>query len=315
MNHVRSTQAIATYPPPSSAGLTPLRVLMEAVEARILFSSPSFWQSGDRAVGTLKDLDGNLMGSATLVDGMLTVNGTDAGEEIVLGMAWGDPTKAYVRITRPVNPDTGQRESATFVYDREQLNGIVVNAGDGDDYLDFLSFGRALSLPVTLNGDAGNDTIEGNGVAWDENRNDYVVDTTDVGVVMHGGDGNDTLYSGSGPDVLDGGDGDDLIEVAVADAFRKTIVHGSGNDTLRTCDQNGGYVDSPLDAPAPQPAPPVAASPATAHANDVITPAPAPTGDATPPSPLIWAPPPIANGPSPFGTNTLLASDRKLWEA
>ena len=276
MNHVRSTQAIATYPPPSSAGLTPLRVLMEAVEARILFSSPSFWQSGDRAVGTLKDLDGNLMGSATLVDGMLTVNGTDAGEEIVLGMAWGDPTKAYVRITRPVNPDTGQRESATFVYDREQLNGIVVNAGDGDDYLDFLSFGRALSLPVTLNGDAGNDTIEGNGVAWDENRNDYVVDTTDVGVVMHGGD---------------------------------------GNDTLRTCDQNGGYVDSPLDAPAPQPAPPVAASPATAHANDVITPAPAPTGDATPPSPLIWAPPPIANGPSPFGTNTLLASDRKLWEA
>lgn len=276
-----------------------VRTMMEPVEPRILFSTanPSWWQSGDAALGTLKDPQGNIVGSATLGNGLLTVNGTSAGEEVVLGMAWGDPTKAYVRITRCTDPITLQYVSATFVYDRAALTGIVVNAGDGDDYLDFLSFGRALSLPVTLNGGAGDDGIEGNGKAWDENRPDHVVDTTDIGVAMHGGDGNDTLWSGLGPDLLDGGNGDDLIVVNAADQALKIFVPSSGVDILHAWALNH-WVDSlrpPPAAPEPQPA---AVEPAT-----------------TAPVTMVDAPPIKAAAPAPFATNPLLTSDDKLWDA
>jgi hypothetical protein len=275
-------------------------VVMEAVEARILFSNPSWWQSGDAAVGTLKDPQGNVVGSATLVNGLLTVNGTSASEEIVLGMAWGDPTKAYVRISRP-------DANATYVYDRVQLTGIVVNAGAGDDYLDFLSFGKALDIPVTLNGDGGDDGFEGNGRSWDEVRGDFIGGTTYIGVVMHGGNGNDHLDSGYGPDVLDGGDGDDLIVVSAADKGIKTFVHSNGNDILRTWTENG-WVDSPMNPPAPQPAPtlklPTKPQLDTASAPDPAT--------AQQP---VAASLPIAAPTAPFATNPILVSDRKLWDS
>jgi hypothetical protein len=279
----------------------PSPVVMEAVEARILFSNAPWWQSGDAAVGTLKDPNGNVMGSATLVNGLLTVNGTSAGEEIVLGMAFGDPTQAYVRITRCTNPATCQYLSATFVYDRHQISAIVVSAGDGDDYLDFLSFGKALDVPVTLNGGAGDDGIEGNGRAFDENRPDHVVDTTDIGVVMHGGDGNDTLWPAYGPDIVDGGDGNDLIVVNATFMAGKTFVPSAGNDVLHTWTVDH-WVDSSLNPPEPQPAPVL--TPVT----PVATTAPAATQTVA-----TVAAAPAMTLPPPFPINPLLSSDDAIW--
>lgn len=284
----------------SQGMIVPSPVVMEMVEARILFSNPSWWESGDAAVGTLKDPQGNVVGSATLVNGLLTVNGTSASEEIVLGMAWGDPTKAYVRITRP-------DANATFVYDRAKLTGIVVNAGDGDDYLDFLSFGKALSIPVTLNGDGGDDGFEGNGRSWDEVQGGFVGGTTFIGVVMHGGDGNDHLDSGYGPDVLDGGDGDDLIIVSASDRAIKTFVSSNGNDILRTWTESG-FVDSRMNAPELQPV--ATPEPLTKSQLDATS-APDPT---TAPQPVA-APLAVAAPSAPFATNPLLVADRALWDA
>jgi hypothetical protein len=295
----------------SQAVTDPSPVVMEAVEARILFSDTPWWQSGDAAVGSLQDLNGNVMGSASLDNGLLTVNGTSAGEEIVLGMAYGDPTKAYVRITRCTNPDKCEYASATYTYDRAELTGIVVNAGGGDDYLDFLSFGRALDIPVTLNGDAGDDGFEGNGRSWDENKGGFIGGTTNIGVVMHGGEGNDTLSSGYGPDVLDGGDGDDLIMVRASDKQIKTFVPSNGNDIVRTW-STSGYVDTPMISPAPQPTPTTVPTTAPLTKSQLdTTSAPDPTTAQQP----VAAPLPIGASIAPFAANPLLVSDQTLWDA
>ena len=71
--------------------------------------------------------------------------------------------------------------------------GILVHGNNGNDSI---VMDKSINIPVTLYGDAGNDTLAG-------------------------GSGNDVLYGGTGSDSLDGGAGNDtLIDV------------NSGNDTL-----------------------------------------------------------------------------------
>ncbi len=69
-----------------------------------------------------------------------------------------------------------------------------------------------ISLPVTMTGDAGNDTLIGG----------------PQGDTLNGGDGNDTLIGSTGNDTLLGGAGDDLLE---GDAGADSLIGGDGNDT------------------------------------------------------------------------------------
>jgi len=89
---------------------------------------------------------------------------------------------------------------------------ITVNGLDGDDRLD----GSALSIPLTINGGNGNDTLIG-GFGGD---------------ALSGGAGNDNLNGGAGVDVLHGDDGADTLTATdgIADAL---IDGGAGNDTIR----------------------------------------------------------------------------------
>jgi hypothetical protein len=241
--------------------------------------------------------NGALMGTATLVDGLLTVRGTDAGEEIVLGMEMHDPSQVCVRIVR-YNVASG-----SFCYPRADVTGIVVEAGDGDDYVNFLSWVRALDVPITINGGAGNDLIEGGGSAYDDDGDlSRVVDISYVGAVLRGDAGNDTICSGFGPDVMDGGDGDDLLETTAEEMAHDTMVHSGGNDTVQL-DSLQGHVFFPLNPPAPEPTPaePAEASPAEPEQPAATT------------SPMIAAPAPVT-APVTFGTNELLVSDSKLWD-
>ena len=91
---------------------------------------------------------------------------------------------------------------AIFGTARSDVNHLMINGGDGDDYLS--GFGQ-------LNGEAGNDTLVGN-----ETPADGIL----VSQTLNGDDGDDTLLGGDGDDELNGGAGEDLF------------VGGSGADTI-----------------------------------------------------------------------------------
>ena len=72
----------------------------------------------------------------------------------------------------------------------------TINAGEGNDIVDLTSTNFILTNAVTINGEAGNDSL------WGSNGDDTI----------NGGDGNDTLFGGSGSDTLTGGAGDDIFQ-------------------------------------------------------------------------------------------------------
>jgi hypothetical protein len=99
--------------------------------------------------------------------------------------------------------------------------GFEVNAGEGDDTV---SVASAVSVPVTMRGGPGRDTLIGGGgpdklIGGD--GNDKLAGRGDDDL-LYGGDGNDELLGGSGNDVLRGGIGHD------------TLSGGSGDNVVRS---------------------------------------------------------------------------------
>ncbi len=76
------------------------------------------------------------------------------------------------------------------------------------------------------------------------NGHDELIGSPDVGAVLLGGDGNDTLRSGAGNDLLLGGDGNDSITAGAgndnvqAGDGHDTVTGGSGNDLIDLGDGN-----------------------------------------------------------------------------
>lgn len=115
-------------------------------------------------------------------------------------------------------------ESLTLVDDgfgRETVARAIsietIYAGDGDDVIDLTSptFGMS-DVGVILNGEGGNDTL------WAAEGDDTV----------YGGEGDDTLLGGTGNNTLTGGNGSDIFEFLLLDAsnpYNYTIQSG---DTL-----------------------------------------------------------------------------------
>jgi hypothetical protein len=79
------------------------------------------------------------------------------------------------------------------------VTSVVVDAGDGNDSI---SAAGLATIPASLNGDAGDDTLTG-GAANDNLRGG------DGNDVLNGGAGDDTLGGDAGADVYNGGDGID----------------------------------------------------------------------------------------------------------
>jgi Ca2+-binding RTX toxin-like protein len=98
--------------------------------------------------------------------------------------------------------------------------GFEVNAGSGDDNV---SVSRAVTIPVTMRGGAGEDVLLG-GSGPDK---------------LIGGAGNDRLSGRAGNDLIFGGPGDDLVRGGAGDDIvrggpgRDTAVGGSGDDSVR----------------------------------------------------------------------------------
>jgi hypothetical protein len=138
------------------------------------------------AVGTLQVVEFPLPAGGV----ELRVGGTWADDRI--GIAAG-PGGVVVR-------DDAAGASATFT---GAYRFVGVYAGGGDDAV---AVDPSLALPVSLHGDAGNDTLAG-------------------------GSGNDNLYGGDGDDVLDGGAGDDVL-VTLGGGTADLAFGGAGADTF-----------------------------------------------------------------------------------
>jgi Ca2+-binding RTX toxin-like protein len=138
--------------------------------------------------------------------GTLTVEGTNAGEEIVLRLRGGDST-----ILEVVTP------SGVLPFSRDTFTKIAVKAGDGDDLvrIDEANGAFTNAEATTLAGEGDDDDLRG-GSGAEILFGGPDDDTAD------GNAGADTAFLGSGDDTFtwDPGDGSDVIE------------GGNGSDTL-----------------------------------------------------------------------------------
>jgi Ca2+-binding RTX toxin-like protein len=164
-----------------------------------------------------------------------TLNG-GAGDDLI---AWNDGdgndtfdggAGAHDQALVNGSPTAGDRFSIDFAANRVALarsqplaaaigitktEQLIVNGGGGSDTITG-SLALAGIIGLTLNGDAGDDTLIGGGDAD----------------ILSGGDGNDTLVGGARGDTLDGGAGDDLIAWNNGDGD-DTIAGGGGEDTAQ----------------------------------------------------------------------------------
>jgi len=87
--------------------------------------------------------------------GTLTITGTRASDTLALRLRAGDPNTLEV--------DVGGHRSHSLSFDRRRFDAIVVNAGEGNDAVSIDETNGAFTNTdvTTLNGEAGNDTLQG----------------------------------------------------------------------------------------------------------------------------------------------------------
>jgi Ca2+-binding RTX toxin-like protein len=121
-----------------------------------------------------------------LKHGELTIVGTDASDKLALRLQTGQPGVLQV--------DVGDDGSADFSFARERVATIAVDAAAGDDLVRIDESNGVFtdSVPTTIDGGDGNDTIAG-------------------------GKGAETLLGGDGNDSIDGNGGDDLALLGPGD--------------------------------------------------------------------------------------------------
>jgi Ca2+-binding RTX toxin-like protein len=136
----------------------------------------------------------------TLRHGLLTVAGTPGDDAIALRLKAGDAGILQV--------DIGDDGSADFSFERADVARIAVNARAGADTvrIDQINGAFTDTIPTTINGGAGNDSLAG-------------------------GSGAETLRGGAGNDSIDGNGGSDLALLGDgADTF--IWDPGDGSDTI-----------------------------------------------------------------------------------
>jgi hypothetical protein len=180
---------------------------------------------------------GHAVTTASIVDNVLTVNGTRHSDDIMVAPNAGDSTKL----------DVTDHGALIGTFDSTGLTGIVIFGGNGEDRL---TIQKDLTIPATLwggnakdilNGGAGNDILNG-----DEGKDAL---TGGLGAdSLTGGRGNDKIYGLDGNDTLSGGKGGDVV---VGGAGDDTLSGGDDNDTVSGGDGNdeveGGSGDDDLD--------------------------------------------------------------------
>jgi hypothetical protein len=159
-----------------------------------------------------------LLSSVTFANGILTITGDPINGSSLT--AEPDSTGQYIH----ASAGEGQTDNVLI----SQVKQIDIIGGAGPDYI---YVDASFTIPTSILGGAGNDTIRGdsghntiNGGAGDD-----WIDGRGSANTIYGGEGDDTLLGASGNDFIDGGAGNDSIDGA---AGNDTLLGDDGNDTL-----------------------------------------------------------------------------------
>ena len=150
--------------------------------------------------------------AATLVDGVLTVDGTPGHDLILVFTTRHD---GLIRVRLNELGRTGSEVEDQFT--ANDVRQVVVRAGDGNDRVHI-----GLGIGTSVDGGGGNDSLIGG--SGDD--------------TLHGGSGNDRMFGGGGNDTLAGEAGNDRLagddgnDSLVGDAGRDRLFGGRGRDTL-----------------------------------------------------------------------------------
>jgi hypothetical protein len=142
---------------------------------------------------------------ANLKRGTLEVKGGDSGQRVALRLNTADPSVVQV--------DAGDNGSADFSFVRADIDAIRVRMGGGNDFarIDDATGAFTDSIPTTIAGGDGNDSLEG-------------------GQIQIAAE-NETFRGGDGSDFVDGGKGTDSANLGAGnDTFRWD--NGEGSDTI-----------------------------------------------------------------------------------
>src|SRR3954464_4894927 len=131
--------------------------------------SPNFFSS-------LESLEGRRLLSASIVDGVLVVEGTQQSDRMAISLDHDDHTKVDV----VVNGETSMFALADIT------GGVSMNGMGGKDKMNVVEDEGPVMLNVTMKGGSGRD-------------------------ILHAGSGDDDMNGGNGKDSLDGGAGKDNL--------------------------------------------------------------------------------------------------------
>ncbi len=134
---------------------------------------------------------------------------------------------------------TKKADKITWLSTKDWKKALTVNAGKGNDVIDF----RKSKYKNVLNGQRGKDTIyggsnadtiyggSGNDKLYGYAGNDVIYGGTGADYI-DGGAGNDTITGNSGNDTIYGGSGNNTYKFKIGDG-KDTIINGEGNDTIK----------------------------------------------------------------------------------
>src|SRR6266566_2058998 len=162
--------------------------------------------------------------------GVLTIEGTEAGDRIALRLQAGDAGVLQV--------DVGDDGSADFSFERAHVASIAVDAAAGDDSvrIDESNGSFTDSIPTTIDGGPGDDTIAGG-------KGVETLIGGDGNDTIDGNGGNDLAFLGAGDDsfVWDPGDGSDTVEGE--DGSDTLVVNGANVDECVALSANGNRLE------------------------------------------------------------------------
>ena len=169
---------------------------------------------------------------ADIKRGTLKVKSGDQDNAVAIRLKAGDPTRVQV--------DAGDDGTDDFSFARSDVVAINVRTGDGDDSvrIDDANGAFTNSIPTTIAGGDGNDTLEGGQVQVAAENETYKGGDGDD--LVDGGKGNDTADLGDGNDTFrwDNGEGSDVIEGK--DGSDTMVFNGAAIAENVTMTANGG---------------------------------------------------------------------------
>lgn len=195
-----------------------------------IFSRSVRTQYGRESIGAqFESVESRRMLSAAISHGVLTIEGTRRSDTIVLTM---DTSKTLrVRI--------GNVES-TFL--KKSFSQIRISGGLGDDLVTIGSDATPITLPASVSGGDGDDTLisgTGNDSCSGGNGADQITGAGGDDVI-DGDNGNDDLHGGDGRDSVCGGRGDDRLQ---DDSGRDSVFGNAGNDLIYFHDDEKQFRD------------------------------------------------------------------------